>query len=89
VRLLLSHDADLLIQAEDGRTALDVAKNVDTIKEFLKQIRWNRRKALLIVLAENGYLHLTSHTPSNAAAPLKYEDVLGNKELVRHIVGYI
>lgn len=63
VRLLLVHNADPNIRCEAFNTfpkvyltALDVAENSDIKVLIRNQIRWYRRKAFVIMLAENGYI---------------------------------
>ena len=89
VRVLLNYDADPFMQDGVGKSALNVAKN-PAIKALLEsQIRWLRRKSLLMVLSENGFLRSQQYTTSTATAPLTTSSVLSNEELVRQIFSYI
>jgi ankyrin repeat protein len=87
--MLLCHNADFSIRDNDGRAAIDFAKNSDH-KLFENQIRWNRRKALMIMLAENGYIHSPSSTSLTISGPpLRFDNVFSNEGLLRLIVGYL
>jgi ankyrin repeat protein len=89
VRLLLEHNADPNIRNNDGQTAIDVARNSD-FKVFIeKQVRWNRRKGLMIMLTENGYILPSSLTPTPHSLPLKYSDIFCNERLLRLVVSYM
>ena len=88
VRLLLEHGADPNIQDYDGTTVLSLVRNPATKSLTENQIRWNRRKALIVVLTENGYFQ-SSSASSTAAALLRYERVLGNARLLRLIISYV
>ncbi len=88
VSALLEHGADLNIQDNDGKSALTLAKKArikSLIRNQIRLNRWNSRKALLIMLAENGYSRPSTSLPS----PLRFQSVLGNEGLVRLIVSYI
>ena len=90
VRVLLCHNADFSIREHDGRTAIDFAENSDIHKLFEIQIRWNRRKALMIMLAENGYIHSPSSTSLTISGPpLRFVNVFSNEGLLRLIVSYL
>ena len=72
IRLLLENGADPYIKDNKGRNAISVAKT-PIIKKIIKRLsNWKRRKALMMVLAQSGYLvRLPSRTyPSTAAASL-------------------
>jgi len=90
VRVLLCQNADFSIRNNDGRTAINFAKNSDIHKLFEIQIRWNRRKALMIMLAENGYIHSPSSTSLTISGPpLRFVNVFSNEGLLRLIVSYL
>ena len=89
VRVLLCRNADFSIR-KHGKTAIDFAKNSDIHKLFEIQIRWNRRKALMIMLAENGYIHSPSSTSLTISGPpLRFVNVFSNEGLLRLIVSYL
>ena len=89
VRVLLEHHADPNIQNNNGKTAIDVARNSDIKLVIEKQIRWNRRKGLMIMLTENGYILPSSLTPTPHSLPLKYSDIFCNERLLRLVVSYM
>ena len=89
VRVLLNYGADPNIQNKAGKTALNVAKNPAIIALLKIQIRWFRRKSLLMVLSENGFLRSQQCTTSTVTAPLTILSVLSNEGLVRQIFSYI
>ena len=87
VSALLEHGADPNIQDKDGKPALALARKIkikSLIRNQISKNHWNRRKALMMVLAENGYFR-SSSLPSS----LRYESVLGNEGLLRLIVGFL
>jgi len=88
VRLLVDYNADPKIRNKDGKTAFDVAKFSMKLS-IENQIRWNRRRALMIMLAVNGYTHSSSSSPTISDPPLRFGNVFGNDRLLRLIVSYI
>ncbi len=92
VNMLLARGADIAMQTKGGKTALSLTKH-PAIKSLIERhINWNRRKALIMVLAENGYFRssISVTLPSSIdVQPLRYESILGNEVLVRVIVGFI
>ena len=90
LRVLLENGADPNIKSHHDLTALTLTTN-PMIKLLIEnQIRWNRRKALIMTLTENGYLQSPSLLSSAAnESPLRYKNVLGNERLVRLITSYI
>jgi serine/threonine-protein phosphatase 6 regulatory ankyrin repeat subunit B len=91
------YGADPNIKDKEGKSALDMAAfySKDGIKKLIaasqaRWSRWNRRKALMMVLRENGYMCSPSRPPSGVtAAVMRFEGVLGNEVLVKHIISYI
>jgi serine/threonine-protein phosphatase 6 regulatory ankyrin repeat subunit B len=91
------YGADPYIKDKKGKTVLDIAANYSNsgIKKLIaasqvRWSRWNRRKALMMVLRENGYMCSPSRLPSGVtAAVMRFEGVLSNEVLVKHIVSYI
>jgi len=93
VRMLLEHGADFNIKNNNGKTALDVTTESGIKLLIQNQNRWNRRKALMTVLAENGYIQSpSSHSfiIVNTSPPgSRLENVFSNECLLRHVVAYI
>lgn len=94
VRLLLVHNADPNIRCEAFNTfpkayltALDVAKNSDIKVLIRNQIRWYRRKAFMIMLAENGYIQSSPYVIDRP--PLRISNIFSVQELLQRIVSYI
>jgi len=91
VKVLLQHGADPNTQACNGKKAFDVAENFGIKKLIENRIRWNRRKALMIILSENGYVLSPSSSCSSVSSGslLRFENVFSNEGLLRLIVSYM
>lgn len=87
IRDCLMHSRDSLEEML-GKTAATVTNRPCIHSLIEKQICWNRRKALLMVLIENGILISSSNSISSAEATLSHVKVLGNETLLRLIMQY-
>jgi len=92
VRVLLMLGADHNMTDLLGSTAVSLA--APAVKSLVedqieREILWNRKKAMMMVLGENGYLQSVSVIATLSTSPLRFESVLGNEGLIRLIVSYI
>ncbi len=95
--LFINHKCNLELKNMHGETADRVATRYwhsGVYRVITKQIyrnrRWKRRKALMMVLVENRYLSSSTnaHIPP-PTDPLRFEKVLGDAFLVRHIIRFV
>lgn len=88
---LIKHNCNIELKNSFSNTAIQYAKGEAKaeIEAYYKtHCTWNRRKPLLMVLVENRYIY-TSENDSQEYGPNRYEDVLGNKDLLQIIFSYI
>jgi len=88
---LIRHNCNTQLKNKYNNLAMDYAKgDVKTeIEECYKtQCTWNRRKAFLLVLIENGYLGAAGVTLRDDEHR-NHEELLGNRDLISIIISYI
>jgi len=100
---LIENGADVNVTDINGTTFTDYAKRFhfyDNIQEWISNYNWNRRKAFITMLGENGYI-ITEEQQNKikdmkedeykeyVQNSIKYDKVLANKDIVKKITSYI
>ena len=80
VRLLLEHNADPNIQNKFGKKAFEVTQNSNIKVLIENQVRFNRKKAFMIMLRENGYIQ-SSSSLLITVAHLRFSNIFSNERL--------